>query len=139
MIQPTQSDEEIKQILIGSVLFLLTLLILVADCLLIWFATLRENQVFWTNAGGYPLLLRDVVHYMFLPLLIVTAVSLLALNMACFSKICASLRFFILETLMLLLCWLLLAVAGYIAFKNNIQNIISGDPIHHHEKPVPPL
>ncbi len=137
MTQPTQSDEETQQILIGSVLILVTLFIFVADCLLIWFATLRENQAFWTYAGGYPILLRDIVYITFFPLLIGTTMSLLVVNMACFSKICASFRFFILETFMLLLCWALLFTAGGIAFKNNVQNIINGTPLHHHDSSSP--
>jgi hypothetical protein len=138
MSQPSDQDDEETQILVGSVLFLFTLFILVAACLLIWFATLRENQVFWTYAGGYPILLRDLVHFTFFPLFIGTTVSLLAIHMACFAKICASLKFFILESFLLLVCWLLLATAGTIAFRNNLHNLLNGSPLHRHEKPQSP-
>lgn len=29
--------------------------------LLIWFSRLRQTPAFWTNAGGYPVWLRDLV------------------------------------------------------------------------------
>lgn len=123
--------------LIGIGLLLGTCAILLSGILLVWFATLRENHAFWTNAGGYPVLLRDLVEWTFIPLLVTTAIVLLGVNMACFSKICGSLRFFIVETLLLLLCWGLLASSCFIAFKNNLLNIFNGNPVHRHEQTLP--
>lgn len=126
--------EDSTEVLIGTGMLLATAVILVLGIVLIWFATLRENQAFWTHAGGFPILLRDLVRWTFLPLLVGNAIALLGLNIACFSKLCGSRRFIILETMVLLLCWGLLATSGYIAFKNNIHNIIDGSPLHRHEQ-----
>lgn len=38
--------------------------------LLIWFSWLRETPAFWTNAGGYPVWLRDLVLLSYYPLLL---------------------------------------------------------------------
>jgi hypothetical protein len=134
MADKSSIRENSTEVLIGTGLLLATAVIFALGLVLIWFASLRENQVFWTNAGGFPILLRDLVRWTFVPLLIATAIALLGLSMACFSKLCGSARFIILESLMLLLCWGLLATAGYIAFKNNIHNIILGTPLHRHEE-----
>lgn len=133
MTGKSNSQENSTEVLIGTSLLLATSVVLILGIVLVWFATLRENHAFWTNAGGFPILLRDLVRWTFLPLLIGTAIVLLGLNMACFSKLCRSLRFIILETMILLLCWGLLATSGYIAFKNNIHNIVKGTPLHQHE------
>ncbi|MEI7955189.1 MAG: hypothetical protein WCJ66_08475 [Verrucomicrobiota bacterium] len=120
------------EILTGTGLLLATLLIMVLSAVLVWFAILRENQVFWTNAGGYPIWLRDLVLWTYIPLLGVAGLSLMALSMACFSRICRSKRFFAVEGLLLLMCWAVLATSGYIAFSNNIVNIIEGRDLHYH-------
>lgn len=121
-----------EEILTGAGLLLATLLIMVLSAVLVWFAILRENQVFWTNAGGYPIWLRDLVLWTYIPLLGVAGLSLMALSMACFSRICRSKRFFAVEGLLLLMCWGLLATSGCMAFSNNIANIIEGRDLHFH-------
>jgi len=70
-----------------------TVLVLGLVGVLVVFAVLRENQVFWTNAGGYPIWLRDLVLWTFYPILAITGMSLILLSMACFSRVCRSLRF----------------------------------------------
>ena len=120
------------EILTGAGLLLATLLVMVLSAVLVWFAFLRENQVFWTNAGGYPIWLRDLVLWTYIPLLGVAGLSLMALSMACSSRICRSKRFFAVEGLLLLMGWGLLATSGGIAFSNNIVNIIDGRDLHYH-------
>jgi hypothetical protein len=39
-----------------------------------------------------------------------------------------------LESLVLLVCWGLLATSGYIAFNNNFINLIHGRDVHYHGK-----
>jgi hypothetical protein len=136
--ETTRNDLEAHQVLVASVVLLATMALFVVICVLIWFATLRENPVFWTYAGGYPVLLRDIVQLTFLPLFLGTSACLFLLQMACFAKICASPRFFILESLMLIICWALLGTTGYLAFANNLQNILQGAPLHRHERSKSP-
>ncbi len=122
------------EILTGVGLVLATLVALGLGLLLVWFATLRENQVFWTNAGGYPIWLRDLVCWTYLPLFVGVGLSLMLLSMACFSRICRSIRFMAVEGILLLACWALLATSGYIAFANNVMNLIEGRDLHHHDR-----
>lgn len=44
---------------------------------LLCFYWLRETPIFWTNAGGYPIWLRDLVRDAFLPLLGMDGMALL--------------------------------------------------------------
>ncbi len=132
MDEQSDCQEKTTEILVGFGLLVATSFIVLLSLLLVWFALLRENQAFWTHAGGYPVLLRDLVRWTYLPLLLGTAIMLFGLSLACFSKVCGSLRFFVLESLVLLFCWGLLATSGFVAFKNNILNILHGTPLHRH-------
>lgn len=134
MDEHSDCQENTTELLVGLGLLLATSFVVLLGLLLVWFALLRENQAFWTNAGGYPVLLRDLVRWTFMPLLLGTAIILFGLTLACFSKVCRSLRFFVLESIALLLCWGLLATSGFFAFKNNILNILHGTPFHRHEE-----
>lgn len=117
----------------GFGILLATLLVMGLGVVLVWFALLRENQAFWTNAGGYPIWLRDLVRLTYMPLFSGSVALLVVLTMTCCSKVCASVRFFVLETLILLLCWGLLATSGYISLSNNIMNLIEGRDLHSHQ------
>ncbi|MEN9975173.1 MAG: hypothetical protein RLZZ282_1179, partial [Verrucomicrobiota bacterium] len=92
----------------------------------------RENKVFWTNAGGYPIWLRDMVQWTYVPLMLLAILALFVLSMACCSKIYKSIRFFVLESLLLFMCWGLFTTTGCIAFNNNIKNLIQGRDLHEH-------
>jgi hypothetical protein len=129
-----QSDDTDCQTeaVMGLGLMLVTLMILCLGMLLVWFAILRENQVFWTNAGGYPVWLRDLVCWTYLPLFAM-AVVCLSVGTVCLPKVSGSIRFFVVEILVLLLCWGLLAASAYIALDNNIRNLIEGREFHHHD------
>ena len=43
---------------------------------LVVMAWLREDPMFWRNAGGYPVWLRETVHAAFVPLFLVQAAAL---------------------------------------------------------------
>ena len=113
---------------------LVTLLAFAIGILLVWFAILREDQAFWTNVGGYPVWLRDLVCLTYLPLFVGTGLCLSVLSMICFSRVCRSLRFFIVESLVLLTCWSLLVTSGCIALGNNVMNFIDGRDLHDHRQ-----
>jgi hypothetical protein len=122
-----------RTILIGVGMLVSTLITIGITLLLVWFAILRENQAFWTNAGGYPIWLRDLVLYAYLPLLLGTTGLLFTLSMACFAKIGGGRRFFVLHSMLLLLGWSGVVTSGFVAFQNNILNIIHGKSIHGHK------
>jgi hypothetical protein len=129
---PKKTDDQ--TILLGVGLMLVTLLACAMGMLLVWFAMLRENPVFWTNVGGYPVWLRDLVLLTYLPLFVGTGLGLSVLSMICFLRVCRSRRFFIVESLVLLTCWGLLATSGYIALANNVRNFIDGRDLHEHRQ-----
>jgi hypothetical protein len=117
--------------LLSSYMFIVTLFAMAIGALLVWFALLREDQMFWTNAGGYPVWLRDLVLITYLPLLAAMALLLLILSVILCAKICGSIQFFVIEALLLLTCWSLITISGWIAFSNNLTNLIEGRDLHH--------
>ena len=114
-------------------LVIASLLAIGCGVLLVWFAVLRESRVFWTHVGGSPLWLRDLVLLSYMPLFVGTAGLLCALSIACSLRIVTGLRFLVVELLLILLGWGLVATSGCIAFQNNVRNIVTGTPIHNHE------
>jgi hypothetical protein len=127
------SGEGSRTILVGAGLLVSTLMAMGIGLLLVWFALLRENQLFWTHAGGYPIWLRDLVLCTYLPLLLGTTGLLCGLSLACFAKIGGGRRFFVLHSMLLLFAWAGVATSGSIAFQNNVLNLIHGKSIHGHK------
>ncbi len=87
--------------------------------------------MFWRNAGGYPVWLRDTVATWFLPLFMLQLTVLT----------CGTLRAAIvrrwgigqwISAPVFLLCWILLGAAGMQSLANNVANWFSGRPIHSH-------
>jgi hypothetical protein len=110
-----------------------TLVLLGTGLLLVWFAVLREDQMFWRNAGGYPLWLRNVVHLSFLPLFAVSLIGHVGVSMVFISEAGRVRRMITTEAVILLLCWGLMGTSGTIALKNNVCNLIEGRDLHYHE------
>jgi hypothetical protein len=101
-------------------------------CLLAVFAIFREQPLFWRNAGGWPLWLRDLVETSFYPLLGLELMFLLAYSSACFGLLhgrCAVGRYAILT---LPLLWGLLFIVVAVVAANNLDNLLSGQPLHWH-------
>ena len=119
---------------LGGGLIIATCIVLCLGVLLVWFAILRENPVFWTPAGGYSKRLQDLVLHTYLPLWFVDAGVLVGLGMVCCSRLGRSLRFFVVEVWLLAMCSALLATSAIISVTNNVLNLIHGQPLHHHQK-----
>jgi hypothetical protein len=107
--------------------------IFICGCLLLWFSCLRENQDFWRNSGGYPVLLRDIVLIVYFPLLAFTLLALITLTLVLGAKVPMPQGLGCLKTLILCACWALVAGSMVISFRNNIANLWSGRPIHEHQ------
>jgi hypothetical protein len=96
-------------------------------------SVLREDPLFWRNAGGYPVFVRHMVYYLHYPLLLLVfagtlAASLLALQFFALTRGATGAR-------LLLACgfqWLLFAAALTIMLWNNIVNLLNGHPLHYH-------
>lgn len=93
---------------------------------------LRETPVFWRNAGGYPVWLRELILYFHYPLLFLVLGGTAGLTFLAARHVChrrgegAGL---------LLLCgleWLLFAGALGLMLYNNIENLRQGRPLHYH-------
>ena len=100
--------------------------------LLLPFVWLRETPYFWTNAGGYPLWLRDLVLIAYYPLLMVYVGLLSFLSWQLIFRPSRCTRLFCVEALALLFLWLVVALVATLMLANNITNIIDGRPLHDH-------
>ena len=54
-------------------------------------------------------------------------------TLVCVAKLGGGLRWFALEATLLLIGWGLVTTSGYLAFHNNVSNLIHGQPLHQHE------
>jgi len=104
----------------------------VLGLLLILAALLRENPMFWRNAGGFPIFLRDLVFILFYPALLgyflgAAAVSFIALRLLIGRFRAGGFLLFA-----GLVQWFLLAVILTIALWNNVDNLLHGQPLHYH-------
>jgi hypothetical protein len=95
------------------------------------FAFLREDPMFWRNAGGWPVWLRDVVETTFYPMLTVEVGVLVALSVLCFR--CPILarggrRVWPIAGTM----WLWAAAIVILVISNNVMNLVAGRPLHWH-------
>lgn len=120
-------------VLVGFGMVSTTLLVIGFSLVLLCFSVLRENKLFWTNAGGYPIWLRDLVLWGYWPLFLGTVSLLCGLSAACFAKIGGGLRFFVMESVLILFGWGMVTASGYISFEDNLRNVIHGAPVHHHD------
>jgi hypothetical protein len=95
------------------------------------FALLKEDPMFWRNAGGWPIWLRETVKFTFYPLLASELLVLLALSACVFgSRTLASLRR---RTLPLTgLMWMWAGSVVMVVIGNNIANLLTGRPLHWH-------
>ena len=98
-------------------------------------SVLKENTLFWRNAGGYPLELRTVVLYGYYPLLLINAVlccvatALGVYEYRTRGRCCGG------SLTVVAVMWSLLFLnAGFIV-ANNVENLLSGRPLHYHSIP----
>lgn len=118
---------------VGAVHGFLLLVNVLLAMVLVMGAILRETPLFWTNAGGYPLLLRDFVKYGF-PLLWLIVGGLASLAVLRSWALLRSGRTHagIAGLLVSLLHWGLWGTATGIAVWNNLNNLLRGLPVHSH-------
>ena len=100
--------------------------------LLLPFVWLRETPYFWTNAGGYPLWLRDLVQVAYYPLLFVYAGWLAFLSWQWMFRPSRSAKLFCVEAMVLALMWMVVVLVAMLMLANNISNLIDGRPLHDH-------
>lgn len=107
-------------------------LALVNAGLLLPFVWLRETPHFWTDAGGYPIWLRDLLLVAYHPLLFSYMALLGFLSWRLLKRPPRSAGLFCVEALVLGLLWLVLALVATLMLANNITNLMEGRPLHAH-------
>ena len=100
--------------------------------LLLPFVWLRETPDFWTNAGGYPLWLRDLVLVAYYPLLFAYLAWLPFLSWRWIFRPSRDIRRFCVEAVLLALLWAVIALVVTLMLANNIGNLLDGRPLHSH-------
>lgn len=93
-------------------------------------AILRETPIFWRNAGGYSVELRDAIHWGFPPLLVADVVLVAFLVVGVFRKGFLHLRQARVGLVLATIQILLLGVTTERVVHNNIANLWNGRPLH---------
>ena len=121
------------RILKVAALYTLALLI---NLLLLQLVIWKEDSMFWRNAGGYPVGLRNMVEIIFYPLLTLQFYLLIIASVlqARATSDQGPARGTFLTALVLL--WLLFAGVPTVLMWNNIDNLLNSRPLHYHQ-PVP--
>ncbi len=95
------------------------------------FALLREDPLFWQNAGGWPVWLRELVLYTFYPLFGLLLMLLTTLALICVSGIgLGQAKMWVRIPTLLLALWL--GAVGVMVAGNNVANLVTGRPLHWH-------
>ena len=98
---------------------------------LIFLSMLRETPMFWRNAGGFPVILRDLVWLLFYPGLLGLTAACVTHSWLAFARMRQSKsRSLVLSVV--IMQWMLWMGVVLIAFWNNISNFIQGLPLHQH-------
>lgn len=88
--------------------------------ILIGFAVLKEEPMFWRNAGGWPPWFREVVRFSFHPLLVIQIVVLIAFTV----RLLRNRRFRIEVVGMLLFLWILASTPLVVSVADNIEEFM---------------
>ena len=105
---------------------------LIGACVLAVAAVLRESQEFWTNAGGYPLWMRDLVQAGFYPLLLLLIGTLIYHTLVMFSNWKGSAKWWCVQACLVGASWMILTAAVTFALANNILNLMEDRDLHSH-------
>jgi hypothetical protein len=101
---------------------------------LAFFAFLREEPSFWTNAGGWPIWLRETVRAVFYPMLLLELLSLMVFSGLCVRPRGPRYRSATVAVVTLPLLWMLYVLVLLIVAVNNLENLIAGQPLHWHPR-----
>ena len=99
---------------------------------LITMALFKEDPLFWRNAGGWPVPLRDFVRLAFYPLFCVELAALFVFSVSLLSSLRLGKPYQRLYLLCLPVLWILLAAVVLIVTDNNIANVSEGREVHWH-------
>ena len=126
---PSEPPEIQRQRLWATLLLALNTVVAVALFAGSW---LRETPLFWRNAGGYPLLLRDLVRSAWPMVLGADLVFVGALSLVLLQGLRRPSGRGWLGPVLLALQWLLLAAALAVSLLDNLINVMEGRPWFDH-------
>ena len=120
------STETGIRVMVLSPVLLLALMIL---CVASW---LRETPLFWENAGGYPIWLRETVYALFYPWYGLT-LMLLVIWQYYLTQGALRARWMLIPCIMsTLFVWGIFFGSNCIILANNIDNLLNGRALHSH-------
>ncbi len=97
------------------------------------FTVLKENPLFWRNAGGYSVALRQGVLLWYYPLLAVnTLISIVYSGLAAGARQRLLSQSSILAIGVAVLLWAMLFLNIGLLIANNVENVLNGKPVHYH-------
>ncbi|WP_295446345.1 hypothetical protein [uncultured Thiodictyon sp.] len=99
---------------------------------LMTFSYLREEPIFWTNAGDWPIWLREMVQSSYYPLILLEFLLLAAFSGVTIQQLSARSQSASLAVIALPILWGLLFLVVVNSAANNIENIWNNRPIHWH-------
>jgi hypothetical protein len=87
---------------------------------LLAFAVLKEEPLFWRNSGGWPWWFREIVRFTFHPLIVIQVVVLIAFTIRLLKK-----REYVVERIALLVfLWLLASAPIFLSVIDNIEDFM---------------
>lgn len=101
---------------------------------LILFVFLKEGPLFWTNAGGWAVGLRELVGAFFYPLLLLELFVLVIFSGAYLRFLATRGATSVSAVVVLPLLWALFLLVIVILGANNLENLIGGRPLHWHPR-----
>jgi hypothetical protein len=101
---------------------------------LVFFAYLREQPLFWTSAGNWPIWLRELVGASFYPLLLLELLLLIIFSATCVRIVSAGYRTTTSAVLVLPFLWIFFIMILLIVGGNNLENLTTGQPLHWHPR-----
>jgi hypothetical protein len=107
----------------------------VGFCLLLGntaFTVLKETPLFWRNSGGYSVGLRQLVLSWYYPLLGLNCILCAVYSCLAAARQSVSSRSSLWTITVAVLLWAMLFLNLGLLTANNLQNVLSGRPVHYH-------
>ncbi len=126
----TMPDRRESELLTATSLFAVSALELLLGGTALVFSCLRETHEFWLNAGGYPILLRDIVLVCYYPLMILNFCTLIGLAFTLCAKPGIPRGFLKFQLFMMCFGWTLWGASVAVSARNNVANFLEDRPLH---------
>ncbi|MEM6909969.1 MAG: hypothetical protein AAF555_00155 [Verrucomicrobiota bacterium] len=113
-----------------------TAAVFLALLLLLGMTFFKEMPIFWRNAGGYPIWLREVIGLIYYPWLLFSLACLGGWNVYLFCWMVSRPRWLPLCGTLIGSAWLILTISVVWLGWNNLENVFEGRHYNHHGNPT---